>query len=91
LTPENIPRVATNTLIILGCLAVGLILGNPDNRGSYDHDRGGETLTGWLTYGTFCTLVGYGLTLLREVIAASNAGSHDESPSETADDGTVAD
>ena len=74
LNRKNIWRVSTNAIIIFGCFAVGWFFGDPLSRGSYDHGNG-ESAQGWLLIGTLGTLVGYGLTLLREVYATNKARS----------------
>jgi hypothetical protein len=66
LTPKNFWRVLTNVLIIFAGFALGWIAGDPMTWGNYDHEGGLETTQGQLLFGPLGTLLGYGLTLLRE-------------------------
>jgi hypothetical protein len=67
LSAHNAQRVSKNTLIILGCLMVGTLFGDPQCRGSYDHG-GGETEQGWLTFGIIGALIGWMLVTLRSTL-----------------------
>ena len=59
LTPQNVRRVITSTIVMLLFTAFGWHLGDPITQGFYDHLGGGESLVGWLTGGVIGAILGW--------------------------------